>query len=208
MKTGSRLFTLAVVLGAFGLAGCNVIPPVQPDVTRFYMISSPATEPSTPLANSGLRIGLKAVEVSPYLRKGSMVVRAGDNEVEFPDGARWAEPLEQQIGGVLRQRLATAPAVGRVAVPPFAFEEVRDFDVRVRVLNSEGLRTGGRATVHFVAMVEISTTGADVHVVTRKSFVAPEAAWDGKDFARLAALLGEAVNALGGEIVAALPEKK
>ena len=44
-------------------------------------------------------------------------------------------------------------------------------------------------------------------VVLRKTFAAPEAAWDGKDFGKLALLLSDAASALGEEIVGALPAK-
>jgi hypothetical protein len=71
------------------------------------------------------------------------------------------------------------------------------------------LRVGGSSVVaRFAATIEITTAGKDSRVVVRKTFVAPDAAWDGKDFARLAALLGEAVGALSQEVVAALPEPK
>jgi hypothetical protein len=77
------------------------------------------------------------------------------------------------------------------------------------VLHCEGVREGGSGAVaRFAATIEIMTTGKDARIVVRKMFVAPDAAWDGKDFARLAARLGEAVGALSQEVVAALPEPK
>lgn len=201
---------LASALCLLAAAGCNVIPPLQTDATRFYVLSGPALAESGALPGAGaLRLGLKAVEVAPYLRKGSLVVRAGDNEVAFRDDARWAEPIEQEIAGALRQRLLASPAVGRVLVSPFPFEQARDFDVSVQVLHCEGVREGGSGAVaRFAATIEIATVGKDGRVVVRKMFVAPDAAWDGKDFARLAALLSESVGTLGQEVVAALPEKK
>lgn len=203
----SRLLVFAS--GLLLLDGCNVIPPVQPDTTRYYVLSGPtvAPTPSQP-ANGTLRLGLRPVEIAPYLRRGSLVVRASDNEVAFANDARWAEPLEQEIGNALRQRLLAAPGVMRVLVPPFPFEPVRDFDISVQVLRCEGAREGGGAVARFAAVIEISTGGVDAQVVTRKTFVAPDAAWDGKDFARLAALLSDAVAALSQDVVALLPEKK
>ncbi|HEX2852928.1 MAG TPA: PqiC family protein [Opitutaceae bacterium] len=204
-RAGSGLSLFALL----ALAGCNVIPPVQPDVTRYYVLSGPTIAPTPNQSTEGaLQLGLRPVELAPYLRRGSLVVRAGDNEVAFANDQRWAEPLEKEIGNALRQRLVAAPTVMRVFVPPFPFEPARDFDVGVQVLHCEGAREGGRLVARFAAIIEISTAGADAKVVTRKTFVAPEAAWDGKDFARLASLLSDAVAALSQEVVSSLPEKK
>jgi uncharacterized lipoprotein YmbA len=163
----------------------------------------------SPPMTDALRLGLKPVEVAPYLKKGSLVVRTGENEVSFPDEARWAEPLDQEITRTLRLRLLAAPRVGRVFVAPYAPDDARDFDVSVQVLRCEGARAGGARTVtRFAALVEIASAGENPRLVARKTFVAPEVAWDGKDFARLAGLLSDAVGALGQEIAGALPEKK
>jgi uncharacterized lipoprotein YmbA len=207
----SPLVLLLSVSGLLLLAGCNVIPPVQPDTTRFYVLSGAGvvagSEQSPETAT--LRIGLRPVEIASYLRRGSMVVRSGNNEVAFADQARWAESLEQEIGGLLRQRLQAAPTVARVFVPPFPVEPARDFDVSVRVLRCEGAReNGGRAVARFAAVIEISTAGDVPQIVSRKTYVAPEAAWDGADFGRLAALLVDAVTGLSQEVVSSLPEKK
>lgn len=197
------------VLGLVLATGCNVIPPVQPDLTRYYVLSgSTVAETAAESTTGALRLGLRPVELSPYLRRGSIVVRASDNEVSFADHARWAEPLELEIGGSLRQRLSAAPAVARVFAPPFPIEPARDFDISVRVLRCEGVReNGGGAVARFAATIEIATTGENAQIVTRKTFVAPDAPWDGKDFARLVALLSDAVAALSQEVVATLPEK-
>lgn len=201
--------SLLTVLGVFALAGCNVIPPVQPDITRNYLLTAPiSVESGTQTGTGTLRLGLRPVEVAPYLRKGSLVVRTGDNEVAFPNEARWAEPLGQEIASLLRRRLQASPTVARVLVPPFPFEPARDFDLSVQVVHCEGVRQGERSMARVVAVLEVFTAGGNPQIVLRKTIAAPETAWDGKDYARLAALLGEAVGVLGQEIVASLPEKK
>ncbi len=45
----------------------------------------------------------------------------------------------------------------------------------------------------------------DGRVVARRVYVAPAEAWDGRDYARLAALLSGDVAGLGGVIASALP---
>ena len=204
------LCLLSSALCLLTLAGCNILPPVQADTTRYYVLTGPAPGGSgAPSLGGALRLGLKAVEVAPYLKKGSLVVRTGDNEVAFPTDARWAEPLDQEIARTLRLRLLAAPAVGRVFVAPFPLDEKRDFEVSVQVLHCEGVREGGSgARARFEALLEITTAGSNGRVGARKNFLAPDAACDGKDFARLAALLSDAVGALAQEVAGALPEKK
>ena len=123
--------------------------------------------------------------------------------------ARWAEPLEQEILHTLRSQLLAAPSVGRVFVQPFAFDEPRDFDVSVRVIRCEGVQTaaGGRPSVRFAANVEVTRSGAAGDVVARRRFVAPEMAWDGKDYAQLAARISAAVAALSEDVIGVLPAK-
>ena len=196
--------------GVLFVAGCNLIPPPTPDPTRYYVLTGPAMgAPGSQPVTGALRLGLRNVELAPYLKKGSLVVRTGENEVRFPAEARWGDPLEMEILGSLRGQLLAAPTVGRVFVQPFPFDEPRDYDVSVRVIRCEGVDPagGGEAKVRFAATVEITTSGVAGEIVARQRFVAPEVAWDGKDYGRLAAELSNAVAALSREVVAALPAK-
>lgn len=199
-------------LGACALlaTGCNIIPSPTADPTRYYVLSAPSAGAAGAQAiNGGLRIGLRNVELAPYLKKGSLVVRTGENELAFPPEARWAGPLEQEILHTLRLQLLASPSVGRVFLQPFPFEEPRDFDVSVRLLRAEGVLPagGGSGVVRLVAMIEVTRIGALGEVVARRRFVAPEMAWDGQDFSQLASRLSAAVAALSDEVVGVLPAK-
>lgn len=201
---------IAAVIGLLS-AGCNIIPAPSADLTRYYVLTAPTLhELGSRTAMGGLQVGLRTVELAPYLRKGTLVVRTGENEVTFPIDARWGVPLEQEIARALRAGLTTAPTVGRVFLQPFAFDAERDFDVIVQVINCEGATApGGKAAVvKFAALIEIVKVGPGASVVARRMYVAPETAWDGKDFAHLAAQLSAAVAGLSQEVIAALPEKK
>ncbi len=203
-----RVGAFACVALGLLLTGCNIIPAPTADSTRYYVLTGPTLgEAGTQPITGALRLGLKNVELAPYLKKGSLVVRTGDNEVSFPNDARWAEPLEQEISHTLRAQLLATPTVGRVFTQPFPFDEKRDYDVSVRILRCEGVVIGGKGTAQFAATVEITRSGSAGEVIARKRFVAPESAWDGKDFARLASELSVAVAALSQDVVATLPQK-
>lgn len=201
MKLPSRLALLAAL--AAGLAGCDVIPAPQPDLTRYYLMSAPEPRAEAPAGGGTLRIGLRAVAVPAYLKGPEMVVRRGANEVVREETARWAEPIEAGVGRALRAGLRASPAVAQVWAQPFPLDQDRDYDVSVEVVRCEGAEGGGNRA-RFSAVIEVSTAGAQPRVVARREFEA-DSAWDGKDFAQLAAGLGRAAAKLGSEAAAALP---
>ena len=187
------------------LAACNVVPSAQSDSTRFYVLSSPPL-PVTAPASSGLRLGLRSVDVAEYLRNRSIIVRQGPNELVPDDYNRWAESLDSGIMRILRTSLVAAPNVGRVFSQPFPLDSDRDYDIAVTVLHCEGVRSGlSRAASHFSALVEITSGGPDPKVVARLNFTAPDSALNGRDYDELAARLSDAVSGLARGIVAALP---
>ncbi len=188
-----------LTLGLF-FAGCDgIIPPPQVDPTRYYVLTGPSPAPAA--VGGQLRVGLRTVELAAYLKSPDMIVRQGANELMLQDYARWGEPLEAGIARILQERLQAAGGVGRVYLQPFPLDADRDCDVAVTILRCEGATD---RTAHFAATIEI-TKAADGRLLSRRTFVAPDAAWDGKNFGQLAGLLSADAEALGQEIVAALP---
>ena len=190
------------------LAGCNVVPPPRADAVRYYLLGGPAPSGAgaAQAPAGGLRVGLKSVELAEYLKTRAIAVRHGSNELALDDYVRWAEPLDAAIGRMLLGSLETAPAVARVYPQPFPFDADRDCDLAVRILRCEGLaEPNGRASARFAAEIEVTSTGPNPRLIARKEFVAPESPWDGRDYSRLAALLGDDAAALGQEAAAMLP---
>jgi uncharacterized lipoprotein YmbA len=205
----SRPLVSCAVVGLLGLlAACNVVPPPSDDPTRYFILSDPAgAAVQAPAAGAAL-IGLKEIHLESYLKRREIVVRTGDNEVQFRDFSRWAEPLESAITRVLRLRLLEAPEVAQVYTAPFPPDFEPDYEVSIDVRRCEGsAASSGRFVASFEATIEVATTGSAPHVVSRKLFSAPDAAWDGKDFDRLANLLSADVAALGQEVVADIPAR-
>ncbi|HEY0945025.1 MAG TPA: ABC-type transport auxiliary lipoprotein family protein [Opitutaceae bacterium] len=214
---------LSLLASVLWLGGCTLIPEPLPDPTRYYVLSEApppanfdaanASDASSPAgdnpAPAGLRVGLRTIELAPYLKGRSMVVRHGTNELAFNEYARWAEPLDAAVSGLVRAELLTSPKIGRVSVYPFRFDEERDCDVNIRITRCEGAQPepAGPFVTKFAATIEIAGVGAEPKRVTRRVFIAPETPWDGKDFGALAAALSEAVRALAEDVAAALPAK-
>jgi len=205
-----RRFLGPLAAGCFlALAGCNLLPPPQPDPTHYYVITGPGLGDGTAVRPGGkLRLGLKTVELPAYLRKGTLAVRRGNNELRYDEYARWAEPLETGLTRALRAHLLAVPSVTRVYAQPYPGDQERDYDIAVTLIRCEGtLDSAGRAAVSFAAVLEISGVKNPGLVVTRKIYAPPPASWDGKDYGALAQSLSETVGALSQEIAAVLPDK-
>jgi uncharacterized lipoprotein YmbA len=206
-----RTFARCAALGLLAIAGCNIVPPAQEDTTRYFVLSDnglPAVVAGEAPAAGTLRIGLRTVRLEGYLKGRQMIVRNGANEVRFEDFRRWAEPLDTAITRIVRSRLLSGPAVAQVYAEPFPFDQERDYDVSIEVSRFEGaVDANGKFVASLAATIEISTTGANSRVVSRRGFEAPVREWDGADFDHLAELLNSDVAALAQEVASELPAK-
>lgn len=205
-----RLLRLPMIsLCALALAGCSLLPAPSSDPTRYYVLNRGVPDVTQPAkSEKALVLGLKRIEIAPYLNGKDLVVREAGNEITYHSFSRWAEPLGTSVGHALADRLGASPQVSRVYTQPFPFEVVRDYDVAVIISRCEGeRRVDGRTVASLVAVVEITEAGAGGALVLRKTFTAPEQAWDGKDFGALAIALSAGVDALGAELANSLPAR-
>jgi len=203
MKTLSRLLAPSAAL--LLLAGCQVIPEAREDPSHFYTLGVPRMATGEASATEPVQVSLLPIELPAYLHKGLLVVRKGENEVRYSDYDRWAEPLEAAIARSLQAGIQADP---RFNVSLHAGGPAQRCELRVRVQQAEGLAlTGTPASVRFVAVVELQSTGEQPRLLARRVFTAPPAAWDGQSQAALAKGLGEAVDQLAREISELLAAK-
>lgn len=199
---------IATAIIALAVSGCSVVPEASADLTRYYVLTNTQDDgQSTAVVDEGLKLGLKSVEVSRYLDKGSLVVLHGTNELVYNDYARWAEPISEGVGRIMRARLLDEPKVSRVFVDSFPFDQSRDYDISINVTHCEGAINGGAGEVRFAAVVEITTTGDDAQVISRTEFTAPLQSWGGRDYSELTQLLSESVALLCDNLAASLTER-
>lgn len=182
------------------VSGCSLLPEAQSDPTKYFVLSTPANggaaQPNAPTVH------LREVELASYLRGRPLVVRRGDNEIEFREFARWGEPLELGIARVIRDELMARGAASAVRGSGVRRDSSnQDFTLNVRVLACEGEAKGGIA---FRALWDVSTTGDKPTLKARGDYRPLDLRWDGKSEALLAARLSEAVAGLATEIATAL----
>lgn len=184
------------------LGGCSFLPQAQTDPTRFYVLSALGGTQLVPAAVKAPVVHLRPVELASYIKAKPIIVRRGDNEIEFREYARWGEPLELGIGRVLREDLVARGAAGAVFASGLrATDGDYDYALVVRVLACEG---GSGGAVFFRAVWELSTVGIQPKVVARGEVQPGDLRWDGKSEAALAAQLSKAVAVLAEDIAAGM----
>jgi uncharacterized protein len=196
---------LILLVIAWTVSGCQIIPEARPDPTRYYVLVSPEALRTADVAPDGVTLGLRPVELPGYLRTSrSLVVAQGPNELIFRDFDRWAEPLEAGLGRVFRDSLNQASGINRVATFPFGTDRQRDLDLTIRIIHCEGYEARGRRVVRFVASYELTRTNATGEVIHQGVYTAPEAPWDG-EASSLAAQIAEAAATAARAIAAEIP---
>lgn len=174
---GSSAWRSAIGCLPLLLASCN-LPQPQADPVRHFTLSGPAAT----VADGAT---VRPVQLAGHLRGRAMAVRVGENEVIYLEEVRWAEPLDDAIGQLLRARIGAAGAGRTITVSMRRCELVR----------SEG------NSVQLAATFTITSAGS---AAQPGAFTASSRTWDGKDYSALVSLIREAVNELGDALATAV----
>lgn len=178
-------FSLQLSAVSLCLAGCQILPEPQPDpVVRNFTLSGPAvtTDTMDPVT-------IRPVQMAGHLRNREIAVRISDHEVTYLEGMRWAEPLDEAVTQVLRNRLRRVSG-GAV--------------VTVRVLRCELVQSENN-TVQLAATYRISPVNGEP---SQGTFTAPVRAWSGEDPAALVGLIHDAVQELAEAIATSVTDNK
>ncbi len=198
---------LGLLLAGIGLvsSGCVQLPQASNDPTKFYVLSAVASPVAAGEPKPVPAIRLRPIELATYLQSRPMIVRRGENEIEFRDFARWGEPLEQSVARVLREDLLARRAASAVQSGAIRPSDVQDvpFDLNVRVLACEG---GADGSVIFEAVWQIVSTAPNGTIMGHGNYRPADLRWTPKSEATLAAALSRAVAGLADEIAAAMPK--
>jgi uncharacterized lipoprotein YmbA len=134
-----------------------------------------------------------------------MMVRTGTNEIHFAEFDRWAEPLDQGIGRVMKEVLSSALNVGSVTLNSHG-DDGLNREVAIRIVACEGVRVGtGTSSVCFAASWEVRGSGTNSAPTIRGGFASDRLPWDGKSYAQMAERLSEAIVQAGRTLAADMP---
>jgi uncharacterized protein len=211
-RTADLLRAVAVVLAVAALAGCGLSRAATP--TQHFVLGG-ALLPSAEAAagSERLAVGVRRLQVAPYLLPTGLVVRRGADEVTYSEFHRWGEPLGDGIGRAVAGYLTAGGAVGRAEVAPWAIRAHHDYLVQLHVLRFEGVTSvtppGAEPAAGAIGEAQVVVTWellrpADGAVVARGRTEHREPGWRVGDYPQLAALLDRGVQALAAGLSARL----
>lgn len=202
----SRLVGLA---GLLFLTGCSLnrgAPPEQHYVLgggRFQQASVPAPE------LGDIAVGIRRLQLAPYLQSNSVVVRGGDHaqELSLSEFHRWSEPLGEGINRALAGYLTAAGSFRVVDVAPWSAGAEHDYLIELSVLRFEGVGASGGAApegeAHVVATWAIIRKD-DGEILMRGTTDHRRPGWRVGDYAGLVALLDGGVEAIATDLMNSL----
>lgn len=180
-KMKSRIPVLGLLSSVLLLApGCSLLPEPQADSVRYFTLSEPAQ-----LGGVAEGVVVRPVRLAGHLRNRSMAVRVSTNEIVYLEDVRWAEPLDEALTQVLRNRLRPVAAGAAVVVQVQRCELVRSDD----------------NTVQLAATYTITPAGGEAKAGV---FTATPRRWDGGDTGALVGLIREASLELADTIASAV----
>jgi len=136
---------LATCLCLALLAGCGVTPPA-----RFYILT-PVDDSGTKTA-PGPALGVGPVTFPAYLERLEIAHRSGDNQLQFADQDRWAEPLKTTFSRTLAENLSVMLPTDQVNLFPWGRSTLIDYQISIDVMRFDADASG---TVTLIAGWEI-----------------------------------------------------
>jgi uncharacterized lipoprotein YmbA len=140
------------------LAGCYKLARHSPPLQQYVLGGASAAVAEPALVDTiGLRIGIRRIDLVPYLAVPAIIVRRGAHEIVTSQFHRWGEDLGEGINQTVAARLTNAPPVTAVNVAPWAARSTHDFLLQLHVSRFEGVADSAAATgtVHVRAAWDI-----------------------------------------------------
>lgn len=189
---------IAILLAAGGCSLGRSTTPLQQYVlggaTSDVAVASPA--------ESGLVIGVRRLDLAPYLATPAIVIRRGD-EIVISQYHRWAEPPADGINRAVARYLAASGRIRAVDVAPWPVRARHDFLVQLHVNRFEGVVPAATSAVHGEAHVLASwevIRQQDGATLARGTTELREPGWRVGDYAALVALLDRGLYQVAREL--------
>lgn len=157
MAFNRRITRVLAPLALLAVAGCMRLsrnsPPVQHYVLSGARTAVAASRPDT----AGLSLGIRRMDLAPYLSTPAIVVRRGTHEITTSAFHRWGEDLGEGINHTVAAHLTNVSPVRHVNIAPWAARSHHDYLLQLHVTRFEGVvdSTATTAGVHVVASWDI-----------------------------------------------------
>jgi hypothetical protein len=152
--------------------------------------------------SAGLTVGLRRLDLAPYLATPAIVVRRGVL-IETSGFRRWSEEPAAGISRAVAQCLAGEPRIGAVDVAPWSVRTYHDYVVQLHVTRMEGvapadtLMTVGEAQLMATWEILRPVDGA---VIARGETDHRENGWRVGDYSALVVLLDKGLLGLARDV--------
>jgi uncharacterized lipoprotein YmbA len=192
----------------FTLAGCMSLGRDSPPLEQYVLGRAPLPEAAAASPDgAGLTIGVRRIDLAPYLAVPAIVVRRGTHQIVTSDFHRWGEDPGEGINRAVARYLDADPRVRAAAVAPWPARAEHDYLVQLHVTRFEGVApaalTAVTGEVHVHASWEIIRP-LDGALLARGVTDFRQPGWTVGDYAGLVTLLDRGLTVLAGELVARL----
>ena len=197
-----RLFGLCALLA---VTGCFTLGRPTPPLEEYVLGGGARAAAAAPARDGGLTIGLRRLDIAPYLSTTAIVIRQG-SQIVTSGFRRWGEEPSAGILRAVAVSLGTAPTIQAVDVAPWPVQAQHDFLIQLHVSHLEGVVADATATegdVHVTASWEIIRSQDGV-LVARGESDRTEAGWKVGDYSGLVSRVDKELTGLAGDLVACL----
>ena len=190
-----------VVIVLLALAVCLAACAGKSASSKFYVLSP---LPQSKLSGAeGITIGVLPVAMPDYLDRPQIVTRVSENEIQFDEFSRWAEPIKENFYTVLVENLSTLLNSEKIIKTVESLSVKVAFQVGVDVVQFDGALGGDVVLIARWGVFEAE--GKKLLLAKRSLFKEPTGA---ATYEALVAAQSRAVAALSREIAEAIKARK
>jgi len=189
------------------LAGCFRLARPTPPLEEYVLGGGPKSVTAAPARDTGgVTLGLRRLDLAPYLATTAIVVRRG-SRIVTSTSRRWGEEPSAGIMRAVAASLGAAPAILAVDVAPWSTGAEHDYLVQLHVSRLEGVApvdsTVTKGEVHVMASWEIIRS-QDGTLVARGETDRREVGWTVGDYLGLVTRVDKGLTGLASDLAACL----
>ena len=203
----ARTLRLLGICALLTEAGCFSLARPTPPLEEYVLGAGPRPVAALPARDSGgLTIGLRRLDLAPYLSTTAIVVRRG-SKIVTSGFRRWGEEPSAGIMRAVAVSLAAAPTILAVDVAPWPVQAQHDYLVQLHVSHLEGVAaedlTATEGEIHVMASWEIIRS-QDGTLVARGETDRRETGWKVGDYLGLVTRVDKGLTGLASDLATCL----
>ena len=203
----ARTLRLLGICALLTEAGCFSLARPTPPLEEYVLGAGPRPVAALPARDSGgLTIGLRRLDLAPYLSTTAIVVRRG-SKIVTSGFRRWGEEPSAGIMRAVAASLGAAPTILAVDVAPWPVQAQHDYLVQLHVSHLEGVAaedlTATEGEIHVMASWEIIRS-QDGTLVARGETDRRETGWKVGDYLGLVTRVDKGLTGLASDLATCL----